>query len=127
MNKARITNKELREEGCPIVFVRENDFKILFDYSSPLWYTAGKYGWNADYWMTDCNLIFTQGERPYYTDKLSDFLLIKDKYQKIDAALYTEKREARKLNYEEFAKRVIMYRNALAQELYTAIQANKED
>lgn len=130
MIKSRITNKMLRENGCPVMCVNGADFKVLFEYGSPLWYTAGMYGWNADYWATDCNLIFTEGTRPYYTDKLSDFLLIKEKYQKIDAALYEERRKSyakgNLMDYE-FDQRVIMYRNALAQELYNTIQARKKD
>lgn len=130
MVRSRITNKMLRESECPVVYVRENDFKVLFDYGYPLWYTAGKYGWNADYWMTDCGLMFTKGTRPYYTDKLSDYALIKDHYQKIDEALYTERRKSYadgNLMQEDFVQRVMLYRNAMARELYEAIQSSKGD
>ena len=129
MIKARITNKELRESEMLVISTNGIDFKVLFTYGSPLWYTCGTYGWNADYWGTDSEVIFTDGYRPYYTHKLIDFLLIKDEYKKIDEALSKEAEETHKagrLLDIEFEKRVVMYRNAMARDLYFAINGGEE-
>lgn len=74
----RITNKALRENGAVAIGYCQAHY--LLYYETPVYYTAGVYGWNSDVYSIDGILIST-GYRPAGTRRI-DYDII-EAYEKM--------------------------------------------
>lgn len=60
-----VTRKYLRSSFTNIISVPYCDLEDLLRYETPLWYTSGLYGWNADVYLIDIDTIIVTGYRPF--------------------------------------------------------------
>lgn len=65
MLKMNVTRKYLRNNFTNIISVPYCALQDLVRYESPLWYTSGIYGWNADVYIIDIDTIIVTGYRPF--------------------------------------------------------------
>lgn len=65
MLKMNVTRKYLRNNFTNIISVPYCDLQDLLRYETPLWYTSGIYGWNADVYLIDIDTIIVTGYRPF--------------------------------------------------------------
>lgn len=65
MLKMNVTRKYLCNNFTNIISVPYCDLQDLLRYESPLWYTSGLYGWNADVYLIDIDTIIVTGYRPF--------------------------------------------------------------
>lgn len=65
MLKMNVTCKYLRNNFTNIISVPYCDLQDLLRYETPLWYTSGIYGWNADVYLVDIDTCIVTGYRPF--------------------------------------------------------------
>lgn len=65
MLKMNVTRKYLRNNFTNIISVPYCALQDLLRYESPLWYTSGIYGWNADVYLVDIDTCIVTGYRPF--------------------------------------------------------------
>lgn len=108
--KFKTTNKALKEGYGKIVKVGYCDLQYLLNYHSPVAYTCGVYGWNANIYEVNGVAICT-GYRPIGNIK-PDYNLIREYNQKAKDVLFsgTKSDDARKKLdelLEEFLEKVL--------------------
>lgn len=64
MNKFKITNKELKEDGYNVFKASYCTLQHLLWFESPVAYTAGVYGWNSDVYIFPGYFTIVTGYRP---------------------------------------------------------------
>ena len=65
MAKTNVTQKFVRGSFTNIICVPYFGLQDLLRYESPLWFTSGIYGWNADVYMIDFDTSIVTGYRPF--------------------------------------------------------------
>ena len=60
-----VTRKFVRSTFTNIISVPHYALQDLLRYESPIWFTSGIYGWNADVYMIDFNTCIVTGYRPF--------------------------------------------------------------
>ena len=65
MTKVNVTQKFVRSSFTNIISVPYCALQDLLRYESPIWFTSGIYGWNADVYIIDYNTGIVTGYRPF--------------------------------------------------------------
>lgn len=65
MKKINVTRKYVCSNFTNIISVPYCALQDLLRYESPLWFTSGIYGWNADVYMIDFDTCIVTGYRPF--------------------------------------------------------------
>lgn len=65
MSKINVTRKLVCNNFHNIISVPYCAAQDLLKYESPVWFTSGIYGWNADVYMIDFDTCIVTGYRPF--------------------------------------------------------------
>ena len=95
--KFKTTKREILNNYCKVYRTGYCDMDALLQYSVPIAYTAGVYGWNADIYKIE-GIIIVTGYRPFgepidpellkvYNQKASNLTSIKSNYMKRKKAM----------------------------------------
>lgn len=92
--KYKTTSKELKKGYNYIITIGYCEAQNLLQYSEPIAYTCGTYGWNADVYQIDYGTAIVTGYRP--VEGLRNSKIVKEYDQKAEKLL----QEARKENID---------------------------
>jgi hypothetical protein len=83
--KYKTTNKQLKEGYKNIITIGYCEAQNLLQYSEPIAYTCGIYGWNADVYQIDYKTAIVTGYRP--TEGLRNYKIVREYDQKAERLL----------------------------------------
>ena len=103
MRKINVTRKYVCSSFTNIICVPYCGLQDLLRYESPIWFTSGLYGWNADVYIIDYNTCIVTGYRPF--GNISPSYALTDTFNR--AAQKTDTTEKCRELLNEFVKEVL--------------------
>lgn len=86
MKKIKVSKKEIKEGWRNIVTISYCDAQTLLYYKTPVFYSAGCYGWNCDYYTIDNSTIISTGYSP--VEGIRNHEIVKKYETKAEKVLY---------------------------------------
>lgn len=81
--KIKTTEKEIKRNFKKIYYCNYCDINNLLSVYNADYYTAGKYGWNADVYVIGFDTVIVTGYRPFGNIKIENYKELEEQAKKI--------------------------------------------